>query len=99
MFWTIAPWAEPIAIFRTRVCSIKRNDRRRPSPKSSTRVPHFIGLGRPTPRDPRDINIGLTDMDGTIQYFQHRTDIWIVRSTISRIGLSEKIRSPIFPGL
>ena len=52
MFWTIAPWAEPIAIFRTRVCSIKRNDRRRPSPKSSTRVPHFIGLGRPTPRDP-----------------------------------------------
>ena len=26
-------------------------------------------------------------MDRTIHYFQDRTDIWIVRSTISRIGL------------
>ena len=27
-------------------------------------------------------------MDRTIQYFQDRTNIWIVRSNISRIGLS-----------
>ena len=27
-------------------------------------------------------------MDRTIHYFQDRTDIWIVRSTISRIGLN-----------
>ena len=43
---------------------------------------------RRPPATPRDINIGLIDMDRTIQYFQDRTDIWIVRSTISRIGLS-----------
>ena len=29
----------------------------------------------------------LEIVDRTIQYFQDRTDIWIVRSTISRIGL------------
>ena len=29
----------------------------------------------------------LEIVDRTIQYFQDRTDIWTVRSTISRIGL------------
>ena len=37
--------------------------------------------------DGEPLGIGLI-MDRTIHYFQDRTDIWIVRSTISRIGLS-----------
>ena len=31
-------------------------------------------------------------MDRTIHYFQDRTDIWIARSTISRIGLTNSNR-------
>ena len=37
-------------------------------------------------------------MDRTIHYFQDRTDIWIARSIISRIGLIYGSYDPLFPG-
>ena len=40
----------------------------------------------PGPPLKKVFNIGA-NMDRTIHYFQDRTDIWIVRSNISRIGL------------
>ncbi len=69
---------------RRRRCRRRRRRRcRRPATGNRPTAP------RRPPATPRDINIGA-NMDRTIHYFQDRTDIWIVRSTISRIGLSWK---------
>ena len=65
----------------------------------------FISTGGLSPPGPPTLLIwGIYNlekryyMDRTIHYFQDRTDIWIVRSNISRIGLIYGSYDPIFPG-
>ena len=72
-------------------CRRRRRRRRRRDPRDSRRppaTPRDVNIGADMDRTIHFSRIGLIYMDRTIHYFQDGTDIWIVRSTISRIGLS-----------